>query len=134
MNDFYLKTSIVFFGTLLFISAYFIFFSVLIGGDWRLYINAGDFVNMASFGFISTALFVALSRISDARRNVSLLVALGLLTLIMVSVVSINRYAAVYPESGVGALFFYVGIMDFIVAGALPFGMSRMARIILKRA
>lgn len=55
----YAEVALIFLGTLLFISVYFIIFSYLIGSDYRLYANSGDVVNMLSFAFVSSALIVS---------------------------------------------------------------------------
>lgn len=54
-----------------------------------------------------------------------------MLVFIMVLVVSINRYLAVYPASGAEASFFYVGILDFLTAIALPIGMGRLVGFVI---
>lgn len=126
MNNFYLKISLAFCVMTLLVSLYFILFSLSIGGDYRLYVNNGDFVNMASLAFVATALVTVLFWTGGTRRNVPLLAALVILTVIMILVVSINRYLAVYPASGAEALFFYVGILDFLTALFLPIGVGRL--------
>lgn len=126
MNNFYLKIVLVFCGMMLLVSLYFILFSVSIGSDYRLYITIGDFVNMASFAFVATALIVSFFWLKEGRRNRPLLLALGMLVFIMALAVSINRYLAVYPASGAEALFFYVGILDFLTAIVLPIGVWKL--------
>ena len=110
------------------ISVYFIFFSQIIGGDYRLYNDLDDFVNMASFAFAVTTFTVVLAEMKKGTGRALFLSALSIFIVIMIIVISVDRYLVVYPASGMDRLFFYVSILDFIAACILPFGLWRSIR------
>lgn len=133
MNNFYLKTALIFCGALLCISLYYILFSIAIGGDYRLYVNGGDFVNMASFAFVLTFFGVSFFWLNIGKKRLIFLLPPTFLATIMLLVISINRYLAVYPESNAFRLYFYVGILDFLTAIILPIGLGFVVAHIYKK-
>src|SRR3989344_4751162 len=119
--------------TLLFISLYLVGFSYLIGSDYRQFTARGDIINMLSFAFVSTAWIVAIVWMKKGSGRTLLVFALGTLSVIMVLVVSLNRYLAVYRTSGAENLFLYVAILDFIAAVSLTIGVGRAFEDIFKK-
>lgn len=118
-----LKTAIMLIVSSLVVIGYFALFSTIIGSDVSKYINQGDLVNMASFAFVLTLFGVSLLWLKTDKKRI-LLLAFGILIVLMILVVSLNRYLAVYPETGAAALFFYVGLLDLFVVVTLPVGLS----------
>ncbi len=119
------KLILIFCLTLLCISLYLVGFSYLIGSDHRQFTGPGDVVNMLSFAFVSTSCIAALIWMKKVNGRTLLIFALGILAVIMLFVVSFNRYLAVYPTSGLERLFLYVAILDFIAAVSLAIGVGR---------
>lgn len=127
------KLFLIFFLTLLFISLYFVGFSYVIGSDYRQFTGRGDFINMLSFAFVSTALTATLVGMKKEGGRTLFLLGLGILSVIMLIVVSLNRYLAVYPTSGAESLFLYVAILDFLAAVCLTVGVGRATESIFKK-
>lgn len=127
------KTMIMLVASFLSIIAYFIVFSRSIGSNVSQYVNQGDFVNMTSFAFVFTTLCVSFFWLNIGKERIFLLLALGFLVILMVLVISINRYLAVYPESNAFHLYFYVGILDFLTAITLPIGLGFVVARIHKK-
>ncbi len=128
-----LKLFLIFCLALLGISLYFVVFSFAIESDYRQFTGWGDFINMLSFAFAATALTAPLVWMKKTDGRFLLISALGILSVIMVLVVSLNRYLAVYPTSGAESLFLYVAILDFLAAVCITIGVGRASEDIFRK-
>lgn len=126
-----IKTVIMFVISSLLVIGYFALFSVITGSSVSEYVNQGDFVNMTSLAVVLTIFCVSFFWLNTRKKRM-LLLAFGLLIVLMILVVSINRYLAVYPESGAAAWFFYVGLLDLFVVVTLPVGLSHAVQQIIE--